>query len=201
MLVTTAHDLIPSAVSHVDWYHDRYINPYGPNHWTTVKIDQAALISALTDHQITSLLEIGTWEGFTTMCMWTSGGLRRCRSIDLGSEYDRGGSEYHNPDNLKGYGRFFRGVTPVEFVNIDSMLYVPEPGEQWDAVFIDGNHNREYVASDYALATKLARKLILFHDYDNDNPGVDEVLADIARTRPIHWYKGSAVVYVEVTGG
>lgn len=184
-------------MDHVNWYHDRFINPYGPNHWTTVKFDQSALVNIIRTYRVESFLEIGTWEGFTTLCMWLVPGVTRAKSIDVCAEYEVGGSEYHNPSHLKRYARYFDGITPVEFANIDSSKYVPYDGEKYDMVFIDGNHNYEYVKSDFALAQKLSPRVIAFHDFDNGNPGVDKFLEEIVGEHQIFNYKGTAVVYVE----
>jgi hypothetical protein len=178
-------------------YHTKFVNPYGPNHWPTIMLDQSALVNIIRKFEIKSFLEIGTWEGYTTLCMWLCPTIIKAKSIDMCQEYYHGGSEYHNPEHLKRYARYFKDITPVEFQEVDSTKY-GAVGDSWDMVFIDGNHNYDYVNRDWELAQRIATRIVAFHDYDNGNPGVDRLLEEIVKDRKLFNYKGTAVVYVEV---
>ena len=125
-----------------------------------------------------SVLEIGTWEGLTALFMWLHPDIERLKTIDICKEYGHG---YHKPEN--GVYAYHLQGTKAEFQIISSLDYVPGPSEHWDMVFIEGNHEYEYVKSDFALAKKMTPKVIAFHDLSNGNPGVDKFIAEL-RTVP-----------------
>lgn len=183
------------VVAKVEWFHNRFTNPYGPDHWPGIIADQSALCTIARRFQAKSVLEIGTWAGHTSLAMWLcSGCLESARALDVCGNFAGGGSEYHC--NFDGYGMYFKDTTPIELIKGDSTVYVPGEGERYDMVFIDGNHSYDYVRQDIILAKKLDPKVIAFHDFDNGNGGVDHAISDLGDTL-IHHFPNTAVVYID----
>lgn len=64
--------------------------------------------------------------------------------------------------------------------------FVPESWSPFDAVFVDGDHSKEGVLSDYETALQSTREggVIIFHDYhDMPTVGVKEALLEIEKER------------------
>jgi hypothetical protein len=174
-------------------FHGKIENPYG-GHWANIIRDQAALIWISRELKCNSMLEIGTWEGYTARLLWDICGFERMSAMDICQNFDNihNDSKYHS--NCVQHGKYFNG-TKVELIKADSTLYVQSDGENYDHVFIDANHDYEHVFSDFGLATALANKVISFHDYQNGNPGVDKFIDELKETRKLFWIKDTAVVY------
>lgn len=156
--------------------------------------DYEGLISLVEQMNINSFMEIGTWEGFTTLLLWLHPNILKGKTIDICTDYAGGGSGYHHgPAN---YGKYFKGITNIVFEVADSTKY---PGEDaYDLVFIDGNHDYDYVKNDYYLAQKIATKVIVFHDYYNGNPDVDRFIDELLPTTDVYGFPGSSVVFIPV---
>jgi len=138
------------------------------------KGDKEALNKIIQTYNIKSVFEIGTWEGATSLFFWNNPIVKRVKTIDIHKEM---GIDYihniHKLQNKEFYGKYIKN-TGVEFEFCDSMKYNPKDGEQYDMVFIDGNHNYNYVKNDTELAFKLNPKLIVWHDYNSE--GNEDVL-------------------------
>jgi hypothetical protein len=174
----------------------RFVNTYGP-HFPNIVNDYAAILWIIHNHNVHSLCEIGTWEGYGSLCFWLNSDLHRQKSIDICQDFVGGGAGYHS--NLDRYGKYFVGITPIVLEKADTSEYVPRGNEVYDMVFIDGNHDAENVKIDTKLAVKLGAKIIAYHDYLNSNPGVDVFIDGLSKQMDILHVGGSAVVFFEVT--
>lgn len=130
------------------------------------------------------VLEIGSYCGRSTICLAQTAASVTCIDPHDGratSDVRDTWGEFH--DNIRAAGmegkvRAHRGTT---------LEVLPGLDEQYDLVFIDGDHSYRAVLLDYAHATsKLAPDgLIAFHDYHHVDPGVmaavHTVLSDGAR--------------------
>ena len=143
---------------YVDLFYKKFNIGYG-SIWN-YHPDHIALIDLIKKYEITSIFEIGTWSGWTTLLMWLYPTVNRMKTIDFGTEY---GHPWHPKQSKKFYGKYIKN-TPVKFEFCDSMKYEPKD-EEYDMVFIDGNHDYEHVKSDTELALKLKPKIIVWHDY------------------------------------
>jgi hypothetical protein len=68
-------------------------------------------------------------------------------------------------------------------------------------MFIDGAHEYDGCLRDWETARKIARELVIFHDYGPIHPGVKQVVDDVASNDP-HWHLcevvGSLAVFESV---
>ena len=160
------------ATKYVEWFHKKIHHRLG-GHWPEMKVDHAELVKLIDTYDIKSIFEIGTWEGITALLMWLHPNVDRLKTIDICKEYGHG---YHNPEN--GVYAYHLQGTNAKFQVISSLDYVPAEGEQWDMVFVEGNHEYEFVKHDFGLALKFNPKIVVFHDIANGNPGVDQFIAE-----------------------
>ncbi len=161
--------------------------------------DHEALISIIEKYNIKSVFEIGTWEGYTAALLMGHPQIDRVKTIDVHNEM---GIEYkHSMHTLRGkefYGEHLKG-TNVEFEFCDSAKYKPKEGEQYDLVFIDGNHSYEYIQNDTRLALKFKPKVIVWHDYESSNPQVLIFVTELQKKlKSIKKCENSTAVYWEV---
>ena len=159
--------------------------------------DQAAILWLVHHFNVTSLCEIGTWEGYTSLFMWRNANIKRQKAIDICSNFVGGGDGWHH--DLDVYGKYFLGVTPIVLEKADTTRYVPKPEDHYDMVFIDGNHDYSYVKNDTKLAVKMEPQIVAFHDWQNGNPGVDKFLTELCGRTDVQNVYGSAVCFLEVT--
>lgn len=173
----------------------RFVNSYGP-HFPNIVNDYAAILWIMHNHSVHSLCEIGTWEGYGSLCFWLNADLHRQKAIDICQNFIGGGDGYHS--DLDRYGKYFVGITPIVLEKADTCEYTPRDGEVYDMVFIDGNHDAMNVQIDTKLAVKLGAKIIAYHDYLNTNPGVDIFIDKLSKVADGVHIGGSAVVFFEV---
>ncbi|MHA1150983.1 MAG: class I SAM-dependent methyltransferase [Promethearchaeota archaeon] len=115
--------------------------------WTPKKEDHIVLINLIEKFNLKSFFEIGTYTAFTTELLATHPNIKRWKSIDTNPHI------YH-PNIIK----------------IDSGEYIPGincfpegEDEQYDLIFIDGDHQN--VKRDTELALRLKPIVIAWHDY------------------------------------
>ena len=129
------------------------------------KKDYEALTYLIKKYNIKSIFEIGTWEGATTLFLYNQSNVKKVKTIDIYDEMEIAYNNRSHPLQPKEfYGKYIKD-TNVEIQFCDSMTYKSKKGEQYDMVFIDGNHDYEYVKNDTELALKLKPKIIVWHDY------------------------------------
>jgi hypothetical protein len=185
-----------AEVTRVEWFLTRFVNTYGMQFPNIVR-DYAALLWLVKTYEVQSFCEIGTWEGYCSLCMWVNSTIVRQKAIDICSDFEGGGMGYHQ--GLSEYGRYFVDITPVVLEKADTLVYQPTSEDVYDMVFVDGNHNYVNVRNDAKLAVKMGTRVIAFHDYENGNSGVDMFLYRLGMLATLVNIVGSAVVFLEVT--
>ena len=93
----------------------------------------------------------------------------------------------------ENYGKYARGPNyEIEFH--DTRTYEPN-GQEFDMVFIDANHDYEYVKADTELARKFNPKVIAWHDYGSE-PGVMKYIDELKKEgKEIIGFEKSLIVY------
>lgn len=81
--------------------------------------------------------------------------------------------------------------------------FLPESYQPFDAVFVDGDHSKDGVLSDYETALRATREggVIIFHDYhDLGTVGVKDALHEIERERGFQFthVKGTWFAFLEI---
>jgi hypothetical protein len=139
--------------------------------WPEMRVDHAALVGLVERFAVRTILEIGTWRGYTALLLCSIPQVERVHALDVHAgmpvEYRHKSHPLSDPEE---YGVRAR-ISPkysIEFC--DSTTRMPLPNEQlgYDMVFIDGNHEYKHVRSDTKLAKYLAKKLIVWHDYPTE---------------------------------
>ena len=134
--------------------------------------DHNVLFRLIDEHNIKSVFEIGTWKGYTSALINSHPQIEKVKTIDINEEIV---TDYKHATHIlrdkKFYGEYIKG-TDVELEFCDSKKYTPAENEQYDMVFIDGNHAYDYIENDTKLALSLNPKIIVWHDYESSNPDV-----------------------------
>ncbi len=158
-------------------------------------MDHAALLYLTRQYLINSFCEIGTWEGYTALFLWLNNDFEKQTAIDICENFEGGGGDYHK--DCSKYGKYFIDITPIKLIKADTMKYNPD--NNYDMVFIDGNHYYDYVNNDFNLSLKMAEKIIAFHDYQNGNNGVDRFINELSeKVNNIYHIKNTSIVYMEL---
>jgi len=126
--------------------------------WTPKKEDHEVLIKLIEKFDLKSFFEIGTYKAFTTKLLISHPNITNWKSIDIHSHWD---------DLI---------YTTV----VDSGEYKVSEGEQYDLIFIDGDH--ENAKRDTELALKMKPKVIAWHDYSSQ----ELVKKDVDLYKPIN---------------
>ncbi len=179
------------AREHAKWYLKKFVNHYGTQ-FCNIEADYAALWQLIDVYDVRSVLEIGTWEGYAMMFMWLHPNIDRAMAVDICRDY---GSGYHQGMAREKYGHYFRYTTPVQLLIEDSNNLVAH-SKEFDMVFVDGDHSCEQATRDLATAKRIAKKIVAFHDWDNGNPGVNEMI--LAAPDRFQLVSGTSVTFVEV---
>lgn len=162
---------------YLDWFYSKFNIPYAPQ-WVCAREDHKALLTLIKENDIKSVLEIGTWTGWTSLCMWLFPGVERANSIDIHAQL---GVDSVVPGHMlmpkHFYGHYCKD-TPVELEFCDSMQRKLRPPERYDMVFIDGNHDYEHVRNDTELALSMNPKVIAWHDCGSE-AAVNQYLEEI----------------------
>lgn len=177
----------------VEKYHKENPSLYN---WPSIKEDHIALMSIISKFNIKTIFEFGTWEGYTTQLMSLHPNVNKIVTLDINNEFD---VDYehgaHGKTNKDNYGKYFKGNKKITQVFCDSLKF--EPTENFDMVFIDGNHNSEHVKNDTELALKMNPKVIAWHDYESPgNPDVTYYISDLMKQgKNIKLFPNSIVAY------
>jgi hypothetical protein len=138
-----------------------HANRFGPGLWQ-IPDQLARALVYLSTQSVGSVLEVGTCDGWTSSVMAAylsrfQHGLRFV-TVDIAGRFTA-----HPRVNA---------LVPIAYHGESSAEDFTS--EQFDLVFIDGNHDYEWVARDYDLVGRSAR-LCMFHDIDDRMVGVDNV--------------------------
>ena len=173
-------------------FYEKEPRPAEFENWVAMEGDFAVLASLINDFKIKSVFEIGTWKGYTSAMMLNLPTIKRIKAIDINDSFNLPniGNPTHPLSSPEIYGEYAKKHAKLlkkkyELVFCDSKLY--EPTEQFDLVFIDGDHSYEYVRTDTELAFKLKPKVIVWHDYPNE-PGVQKRLDELKENYEIKTY-------------
>jgi len=147
-------------------FHEKYFDNEIVGIWPTYKEDQMELIRLIEDYDIHSVLEVGTWKGWTGLAMALHPNINRFKAIDINEamemKYNHGA---HKTDDKK-IGFYLKNCPKAELEFCDSLKFKSE--EKFDMVFIDADHEYSHVKSDTEnIGMKNATKLIVWHDYPN----------------------------------
>lgn len=183
---------------YVQWYCKKFNLTY--NFPTQIK-DYESLITLIEKFNIKSIFEIGTWQGDASLLLWLHPNVEKLKTIDINSGMDIKYNHWmHTLDNSDTYGSMIKN-TNIDFKFVNSKTYNPE-GEQFDMVFIDGNHVYDYIESDTLLAFKFHPKIIVWHDYGAGNLGVVEYVNMLKQYGyEIKGFEDSLIVFYEVKNG
>ncbi len=139
--------------------------------------DHLALLKIIDKFKIKTIFEIGTWEGFTSALLCRIPSVKKIVALDicdeLNVEYNHG---MHPLSNRKRYGKYARKSKKYSIIFEDSKTY--EPKDEFEMVFIDGDHSYDGVKNDTELALKMNPKVIVWHDYGSE-PGVNDYINEL----------------------
>jgi len=162
------------------------------------------LIAALLrEVEAKSVVEIGCRDGRTAcLLLHNVSSLQHYVGIDVESGYvpslSHQSSEMHpDPGHLARHDpRFDIIIRPRGSLDLG-----PQDLPLVDATFIDGDHSERVVAHDSALARAITKRngVIVWHDYNNSNVGVQPVLDRLADEGwPIKHIAGTWLAYMKV---
>jgi hypothetical protein len=178
------------AVKYVEWFRQKFPNPRA----SCTPSDHEALAWLMETQAIESVFEIGTWEGYTSLFFWLYPTVTQVTTIDICEDY---GHPFHQPGDTVRYGKYTKN-TPIEFEKTSSWdydLFRFCMAPHYNLIFIDGNHNYDYVKNDWELALKFNPKVIVLHDYENAESGVDMLITALKKKIKIEVYPKSSIAY------
>lgn len=165
--------------------------------WPEMQLDHMSLIELAELFEVKTVLEIGTWRGYTALLLCSIPSVQSVHAIDIS---DGMLVPYYHKNHLlhprEFYGIRARGSPKYSLEFCDSTKRAPKPGESYDMVFVDGAHDYEHAAADTRLARLLATELIVWHDYPHE-PGVKRAVEETGLTVS-KIVRGSLVVYSAV---
>jgi hypothetical protein len=166
--------------------------------------DLLALLSVLVNRSPQTVLEIGTYNGYTTRLMALNLPRAQIHTIDLPENFDdRGGSMPKDDWHLiaaRRVGSAYRtdsSITSVTQHFGDTAEYVFPPAEFF---FIDGSHTYPYVRNDTQKALMSpAAKVLIWHDCDRNHPDVTRWLVEMIQTGyPVQRIDGTNLAILEL---
>ena len=121
------------------------------------------IYSLIKKYKLKSYLEIGYGRGFSSMCAakaFAELGEGKIVSVD----------PIFNEDEIKRissvFGRDY--IKPCSFVHTTSQEYLPSLEEDFDLVYIDGDHRYDAVKHDWEHTKDRFSRFLLFDDYHKD---------------------------------
>jgi len=119
------------------------------------------------------LLEFGTGRGFVTSCLSMLSNVRHITTIDQLREEETLGVMSES---------FYSDMSKVEFISKKSKnLKNNDTKDDYDLVFIDGEHTHSAVANDFKFAINhtVDDAIIVFDDYRNKHKGVKKYIKSL----------------------
>lgn len=166
--------------------------------------DILALMSVLVDRSPRSILEIGTFDGYTTRLMALNLPGAEIHTIDLPEGFVDTGTGLPKDDAhliaARQVGRVYKSDPTIHNVKQYFGDSAEFPFPAVEAFFIDGAHTYDYVHNDTekALAAPGA-KLLIWHDCNADHPGVVKWLVEMIQTgRPVRRIVGTNLAVLDL---
>jgi methyltransferase family protein len=166
--------------------------------------DLLALLSVLVSRAPQTVLEIGTFNGYTTRLMALNLPDAEIHTIDLPENFIDSGAGMPKDDwhliSARRVGSEYRAdpsITSVKQHFGDTAEYVFPTAEIF---FIDGSHTYAYVRNDTEKALKSsATKALIWHDCDRNHPGVTRWLVEMIQTGyPVRHIEGTSLAILEL---
>lgn len=181
-------------------------------------VDQITLLSLDEIVVPRSILEVGTFQGFTTRLFLKNSSARRVFTIDLPklgsindnifdkervlSDADHNDDYLRNVQNISGE-IYLTNLTEDEnsrlkIIKSDSLhLDFPEVIGKVEMGFIDGGHSYKHVLSDTVNLRKIIdRGVIVWHDFSSTiHSDVSRYLEEISDSRKIFWVIGGLCAF------
>lgn len=154
--------------------------------WSTPLVDVFVVLKAALGFRSRRILEMGSYRGDTTRLLAenTGGDVNIC-AVDID---ERHGAAYRELDARRKITRKTGRISPALFA----------PGEQYDLIFVDADHDFASVMNDTEVAFKLLAPegVVLWHDYRHDGYfhgmcGVPEALNEFSRRHAIYAIRGT----------
>jgi predicted O-methyltransferase YrrM len=155
--------------------------------------------------------EFGTFEGFTTLVMaMNSPSDAMIYTLDLPLKEPfktKFTLEYYNNTFVNARGKlYFRGTQyepKICTLYADSAEFDESPlRNKVDLIFVDGNHQAEYIANDTQKAFSMCSSngIILWHDYKTSWPDVTPFLENLSLEKKLFHIKGTNYVFFQKEG-
>jgi hypothetical protein len=166
--------------------------------------DLLALLSILVDRSPQTVMEIGTFNGYTTRLMALNLPNAEIHTIDLPENFSDSGAGMPKDDwhliSARRVGSEYRAdpsITSIKQHFGDTAEYVFPTAEIF---FIDGSHTYAYVRNDTEKALmSSATKTLIWHDCDRDHPGVTRWLLEMSQTgHPVRHIEGTSLAILEL---
>ena len=166
--------------------------------------DLLALLSVLVDRSPQTVLEIGTFNGYTTRLMALNLPDAEIHTIDLPENFSDSGAGMQKDDwhliSARRVGSEYRAdpsITSVKQHFGDTAEYVFPTAEIF---FIDGSHTYAYVRNDTEKALmSSATKVLMWHDCDRTHPDVTRWLVEMIQTGyPVRHIEGTNLAILDL---
>ncbi len=141
------------------------VKPYAYLNGATLPIDIAVLKALARKYEVNNYFEIGTWRGESVANIATI--VPNCVTLNLSDIeiFELGVSE----DYVNMHRFFSASLSNVKHIEGNSHSYdFTEYLQQFDMIFVDGDHHYDSVLKDTKTAFKLIKdenKIIVWHDY------------------------------------
>lgn len=156
------------------------------------KVDMLYVCAIAKHLQARKIFEFGTYQGRTSYHLTYASEGAQVTTLNLPPEADTRYAPY--------LGSYFRGTEREAFVTQlleDSRQLDTTPyRQQFDVVFVDGDHSYDVVKNDTEKAFELVRPggSILWHDYAPKSEGLVEFFRDFTKERPLFRIKRTCVL-------
>jgi glycosyltransferase involved in cell wall biosynthesis/predicted O-methyltransferase YrrM len=156
------------------------------------KVDMLYVCAIAKHLQARKIFEFGTYQGRTSYHLTYASEGAQVTTLNLPPEAD--------PRYAPYLGSYFRGTEREAFVaqllGDSRQLDTTPHRQQFDVVFVDGDHSYDVVKNDTEKAFELLRPggAILWHDYAPKSEGLVEFFRDFTKERPLFRIKRTCVL-------
>lgn len=136
-----------------------------------------------------TMLEIGCYAGESTEMFLKSGKIKKLYAVDIWDDP----LDFFNSMNIShdfkevenSFDQKVKGFNVIKYkTSIQNIPIIAPNVSNLDFIYIDANHDYEYVLEDIKTSTPLLKKggIIAGHDYNNSTPGVVKAVNEIFGT-------------------